>query len=64
MKATELKALKADELRAKDQELKKELFNLKMRHAGGTLENPLRLRILRRDIARVKTILRNKEKGA
>ncbi len=64
MKATELRGLKTDELRAKDQELKKELFNLKMRHAGGTLENPLRIRTLRRDVARIKTILRNKEKGA
>ena len=58
-----------DELRMKDaQELenelmaaKKELFNLRFQHVTGQLENPVKMRELKKDIARVKTILREKE---
>ena len=64
MKITELRALKAEELTAKEDELKKELFNLKVQHATGQAENPLRLRLLRRDIARAKTIIRESKKGS
>jgi len=56
VKAKELRNMTVDELGAKAGELKKELFNLKMRHATSQLENPLKLRLLRRDIARVNTI--------
>lgn len=60
MKAKELEALKAlstDELNKKLQELKEELFNLRFQHAINQLENPLRLNLLKKDIARVKTII-------
>lgn len=63
MKPSEIRELTVDELKAKDAELSKEHFNLKMRHATRQLENPLKLRTLRRDIARVKTVLAEKEKG-
>jgi len=61
MKAQELHELSVPELRQKEQQLWEELFNLKMRHALRALENPIKLRLIRRDIARVKTILRQKE---
>lgn len=64
MKAKELRAMTAEELQAKAGELKKELFNLRMRHATSQIENPLKLRMLRRDIARVKTIAAEKKEGA
>jgi len=64
VKAKELRAMTAEELQAKAGELKKELFNLRMRHATSQIENPLKLRMLRRDIARVKTIAAEKKEGA
>ncbi len=64
MKASEVREMTVDELRSKEAELTKELFGLRMRHSTGQLENPLRIRLIRRDIARIKTILREKEKGA
>lgn len=56
----ELRDLSADELAAKTADLKKELFNLRFRQAMGQIENPMRLRVLRREIARTKTILKEK----
>jgi len=53
--------MSAEELGAKAEELKKELFNLKMRHATSQLENPLKIRLLRRDVARVNTIAARKK---
>ncbi|WKZ33714.1 MAG: 50S ribosomal protein L29 [Thermodesulfobacteriota bacterium] len=64
MKPAELREMTLEDARAKEGELTKELFSLRMRHATNQLENPLRLRALRRDIARVKTILAEKERGA
>lgn len=61
MKAKELRNMSAEELGAKAEELKKELFNLKMRHATSQLENPLKIRLLRRDVARVNTIAASKK---
>jgi large subunit ribosomal protein L29 len=58
---TELKELSKDELHLREQELYEELFNLRVRHSTGQLENPIQLRHLRRDIARVKTFLRQAE---
>jgi len=58
--ARELKDLSNDELLAKALDLKKELFNLRVQQAMGQIENPMRLRILRREIARTKTVLREK----
>lgn len=61
MKARELRDLPADELQSKEKEFREEEFNLRFKHATGQLEKTDRLRKLRRDIARVKTILREKE---
>jgi len=63
MKPGELKDLTADELAAKTNELKVELFNARVHKATGQLENTAKLRLLRRDIARVKTIL-SERRGA
>ncbi|MBO7187905.1 MAG: 50S ribosomal protein L29 [Clostridia bacterium] len=61
MKAKELQGLSVAELNTKLAELKEELFNLRFRHATGQLENPVSLRNCRREIARVQTIIRQKE---
>ena len=49
------------ELNTELSKMKKELFNLRFQHATGQLENPLKMRELKKDIARVKTIIREKE---
>ncbi len=59
--ANELRELSLDELRLREQELNEEMFNLRVRHATGQLENPMQLRRVRKDIARVKTFLSEKE---
>lgn len=64
MKASELRQMTLEELRATLSELKEEYFKLRIRRATEELPNPLRLRILRRDIARAITILKEKEKSA
>lgn len=53
--------LSTQELESKEKELKEELFNLRFQHATGQLTNPLVLREVKRNIARVKTILRERE---
>ncbi|MDI6753436.1 MAG: 50S ribosomal protein L29 [Thermodesulfobacteriota bacterium] len=60
MKARELRDLSEAELRQKEQDVTAELFNLKFQHATGQLENTERLPQVRKDLARVKTILRQK----
>ncbi len=57
MKVNELRDLNLQELREKENELKEELFNLKMRHSLNQLDNPIQIRNLRRDLARVKTLI-------
>ena len=57
VKAEELRAKTPDELKTQLVELKKEQFNLRFQAAGGQLENPSRSRIVRREIARIKTVL-------
>ena len=64
MKAKELRELTVEELNTKLKELSEELFNLRFRHAIGQLENPSSLATCRKDIARVKTLLREKELAA
>lgn len=64
MKAGDLRERDEDELRARLSELRAELFNLRFQHATGQLENPIRLRDVRRDIARVLTLQRQRELGA
>ncbi len=61
MKPRELRDLSVEELAAKEKEFREEEFNLRFRHATGQLEKTARLRKLRRDVARVKTIMREKE---
>ncbi len=61
MKAKELKNLSAEELAKKLDELKKDLFMLRMQHATNQLDNPMRLNAVKKDIARIKTIIREKE---
>ena len=66
MKASELKTLKektSDELDKELAELKAELFKLRFQHATNQLDNPLKLREVRKNIARVKTIIRENELG-
>ena len=60
MKAAELRTMSAEALEAKLKELKAELFNLRFQHTINQLENPHRLTEVKRDIARVMTILRQK----
>ena len=64
MKLDEIRALSAQELQARVTELREEQFRLRFRAATETLEQPLRLREVRRDIARVLTVLREKELAA
>ena len=60
MKAKEIRAMSAAELDNKLAELKKELFNLRFQHATNQLDNPQKLADVQHDIARVKTIIREK----
>ena len=60
----ELRELSDDELTDKLRESKEELFNLRFQSAGGQNENPARARIVRREIARIKTVLGEKSKTA
>lgn len=60
MKNNALKDMTVDELNAKGEELRKEFFNIKFQLHTGRLENTARLGLLKKDIARVKTILREK----
>ena len=60
MKAKELKNLSVEELTKKLDDLKKDLFMLRMQHATNQLDNPMQLANVKKDIARVKTIIREK----
>ena len=60
MKAQEIKKLSVEELTKKLDELKKDLFMLRMQHATNQLDNPLQIAATKKDIARVKTIIREK----
>lgn len=64
MKARELRSLSVDELRAREKAFKDEEFKLRFKHATGQLDKTSRLGQLRRDIARVKTLIREKEASA
>ena len=60
MKARELKELTAEELLKKEKELREEIFNLRFQHSTGQLDNTARLKQVKKDIARVETVLRQK----
>ena len=61
MKATEVRAMSVEQLNEKLTSLKKDLFFLRMQHATNHLDNPVKISAVRRDIARVKTVLREKQ---
>ena len=61
MKATEIRKMSAAELEAKLGDLKKDLFQLRLQHATNQLENPIRIAEVKRDIARVKTLIREQQ---
>jgi large subunit ribosomal protein L29 len=63
MKIKEVRDLSVDELQQKNRELVEEFFKLRLRHASGQLESPAMLGRIRKDIARVKTVLAEKEVG-
>jgi large subunit ribosomal protein L29 len=60
MKAREFREMSSDELESKETELKDQLFKLRFQHALGQLENALKLKNIKRDIARLKTVLKEK----
>jgi len=61
MKAREMRELSEGELQSREEELKDQLFKLKFQHAIGQLENAMKLKNIKKDIARIKTILREKK---
>ena len=61
MKANEIRNLTTTEIEAKINELKDELFNLRFQLATGQLENPMRIRAVKKSIAQIKTIIREEE---
>jgi large subunit ribosomal protein L29 len=61
MKVKEVRELSTEQLNQKLVELKKDLFNLRLQHAINQLENPLKISEVKTDIARVKTVLRERE---
>ena len=61
MKAKELRAMSVADLEAKAADLKKDLFFLRMQHATNQLDNPIRIAEVKKDIARVKTIIREQQ---
>jgi large subunit ribosomal protein L29 len=63
VKVREMRDLSSDELNLRLDSLKEELFNLRFQVATGQLDNPMRVREVRKDIARVKTVLRQRELG-
>jgi large subunit ribosomal protein L29 len=58
MRADEMREMSADDIAVRIRELEEERFRLKFRSASEPLEDPLRLRVMRKDVARLKTILR------
>lgn len=64
MNLSELRGLSEQELKAKETEVAQELFRLRFRHASGQLDNTARLRTVRRQLARIKTLLRERELGS
>jgi large subunit ribosomal protein L29 len=61
MRASKVREMGQDELRTKERELQEQLFRLRVQQSLGQLENAVKLREVRRDIARVKTVIRQKQ---
>ncbi len=62
MKSSAVRAMTVDELNQKEEDLRKELFNLRFQQVTGEIENPMRIRTVRKDIAKVLTIKTEKTK--
>jgi large subunit ribosomal protein L29 len=63
MKIKEIRELSLEELQHKETELRDQLFKLRFQHSLGQLDNAMKLRNIKRDIARIKTILKEMSKG-
>jgi large subunit ribosomal protein L29 len=63
MEAKELRELSDEEIRKKREELREEIFRLRLKRATSQLDSPMKLRQARRDLARVETVLREREKA-
>jgi len=63
-KTAEWRELSVEDLRARERDLDDQLFRMRIQKSMGSLESPLKVRIVRRDLARVKTLLRQKEGAA
>jgi large subunit ribosomal protein L29 len=63
VKSSELRVMTIDELEQKEQDLRKELFNLRFQSATGEIENPMRIRTVRKNIAKVLTIRSEKSRA-
>ena len=61
MKANEVRSMSPEQLESKLNDLKKDLFFLRMQHATNQLDNPVKISMVKKDIARVKTIIREKQ---
>jgi large subunit ribosomal protein L29 len=61
MKANEVRKMSPSELEEKLKDLKKDLFTLRMQHATNQLDNPVKISLVKKDIARVQTIIREKQ---
>lgn len=61
MKIEKVRSMSQAELATEELKLKKELFNLRFQHVTGQLENPLKMKEVKRDIARIKTVMRENE---
>ena len=64
MKSEQVREMSVEDLKGKEKELQEQLFRLRFQKSVGQLDNPLKMRDTRRDIARVKTVLRQKNAGA
>jgi large subunit ribosomal protein L29 len=64
MKGKELRELTKEELLKKKKDIKEELFNLRFQHSSGQLENTARMHLLKKDVARIETAVRQKELNA
>ncbi len=64
MKTKELRELSVEQLNEKVLELKKDLFNLRLAHATNQLDNPTKIADVKRDIARIKTVIRERQLAA
>ena len=62
MKASEIRELSLDEMQRKVSDFKEELFNLRFQHEIGQLENPIKMKQTKRDIARIKTIIQESKR--